>query len=66
MIRWASQIMPIQKVVARIAVVAKQIHGLRRMDLGPGLTGAAFKGALAIGRISRFLALAAPLIRRVH
>ena len=66
MIRWASQIMPIQKVVARIAVVAKQIQGLRRIDFGPGFTGPALRGALAIGRISRFLALGAPLCRRIH
>ena len=60
MIRWASQIMPSQKVVARIAVVAAHIHGLRRSDLGPG-----FSCAFAMGRIDRFLALAR-LFRRIH
>jgi hypothetical protein len=60
MIRWASQIMPIQKVVARIAVVAAHIQGLRRIDFGPGLSG-----AFALGCISRFLALGALLVRRI-
>jgi len=60
MILWANQTMPSQKVVARIAVVAAQIHGLRRMDLGPGLSC-----AFAVGRILRFLASGARLIRRI-
>jgi len=59
MILWASQTMPIQKVVARIAVVAAQIQGLRRIDLGAGLSP-----AFAMGRINRFLAFDAPLVRR--
>jgi hypothetical protein len=54
MIRWASQIMPIQKVVARIAVVAAQIQGLRRIDFGPGLSC-----PFAMGRIKTF-----PRLRR--
>jgi hypothetical protein len=61
MIRCASQTMPIQKVVARTAVVAAQIHGLRRSDFGPGLTC-----AFAMGRINRFLASGAPLLRRIR
>ena len=61
MIRWASQIMPNQKVVAKIAVVAAQIQGLRRIDFGPG-----FSCAFAAGRINRFLALGAPLVRRAR
>jgi len=48
--------MPIQKVVARTAVVAAQIHGLRRIELGPG-----FSCAFATGRIDRFLAFGAPV-----
>ena len=53
--------MPNQKVVARIAVVAAQIHGLRRIDFGPGLSC-----PFAMGRIKRFLAFGALIVRRTR
>ena len=53
--RCASQIRPIQKVVAKIAVVAAQIQGLRLTELALGRNG-----AFATGCIERFLAFGAP------